>query len=231
MIDKTKSDYSYRIDCKPDFAFLNVKIPSGKTLKVEASSMASMDTNVSMKTKMKGGFTRFLTGESLFINEFTAEGAEGEINIAPGPPGDLEHVYLENTVIYLQGSNYVASGMEVETDSKWQGFKKGFFSGQSLFLIRCSGKGDLWFNCYGGMIEIDVDGDYVVDTGYIVGFTEGLEYDVRSVGGYKSLFFSGEGLVCRFSGKGKVWIQTRQISAFSSFLYPFRPVEKKVDVG
>jgi uncharacterized protein (AIM24 family) len=54
-----------------------------------------------------------------------------------------------------------------------------------------------------------------------------LSYDVKSVGGYKSLFFSGEGLVCRFEGKGKVWIQTKQISPFASFLYMYRPVEKK----
>jgi uncharacterized protein (TIGR00266 family) len=227
MIDKNKFDFVYRIDARPDFAFLNVKIPVGKTLKVEASAMASMDTNVVMKTKFKGGLGRFLTGESLFINEFSTENAEGEINIAPGPPGDMEHVYLDNQTIYLQGSGFVASSMEVECDTKWQGLKKGFFSGQSMFLIKCSGKGDLWFNCFGGMIEIDVDGDYVVDTGYIVGFTDGLEYDVKAVGGYKSLFLSGEGLVCRFSGKGKVWIQTRQMSSFASFLYPFRPVEKK----
>jgi len=105
MVDKIKSDFTFKIECKPDFAFLNVKIPANKTLKVEASAMASMDTNINMKTIMKGGLSRFLTGESLFINEFTAENVEGEINIAPGPPGDMEHIYIENETIYLQGSN------------------------------------------------------------------------------------------------------------------------------
>ncbi|MCB1177693.1 MAG: TIGR00266 family protein [Leptospiraceae bacterium] len=231
MVDKEKKEYEQEILCKPDFAFLNVKIPSGKTVRVEASAMASMDTNVKMKTKFKGGFKRLLSGESLFINEFTAENGDGEINIAPGSPGDLEHVYLDNETIYLQGSAYVASGMQIETDTKWQGFKKGFFSGQSMFLIKCTGVGDLWFNAYGGIIELDVDGDYVVDTGYIVAFTEGLEYDVTSVGGYKSLFFSGEGLVCRFKGQGKVWIQTRQASSLAHFLQPFRPVERRSSGG
>ncbi|MCB1143576.1 MAG: TIGR00266 family protein [Leptospiraceae bacterium] len=226
-MDKNKKEFESRIDCKPDFAFLNVRIPQGKTLRVEASAMASMDTNIVMKTKFKGGFKRFLSGESLFINEFSAESGEGEINIAPGSPGDLEHVFLENDTIYLQGSAFVASGMDIETDAKWQGFKKGFFSGQSMFLIKCSGTGDLWFNSYGGIIEIDVNGDYIVDTGFIVGFTDGLTYDVKSVGGYKSLFLSGEGLVCRFQGTGKVWIQTRQIQPLASFLYPYRPVERR----
>jgi len=221
-----RSDMPYQIECRPDFAFLTVKIPANQTLKVEASAMATMDTHVEMKTKFKGGLGRFLTGESLFINEFTAQGGPGEIKIAPGAPGDLEHVYLDGETIYLQSSAFVASSMSVETESKWQGMK-GFFSGESLFLIRCSGKGDLWFNTFGAMFEVDVKGNYVVDTGYIVAFTEGLQYSVTSVGGMKSLFLSGEGLVCRFSGEGKVWVQTRQVPAFGWWVWPYRRVKSK----
>jgi len=138
----------------------------------------------------------------------------------------MTHVYLDGNVIYLQNSAFVASGMDVTVESKWQGFVKGFFSGESLFLIRCSGKGDLWFNTYGGLIEMEVVGDYVVDTGHIVAFTDGLEYEVTKVGGYKSLFFSGEGFVCRFTGKGKVWMQTRQAPALAAWAQAFRPVKK-----
>ena len=215
-------EYDYSVECKPDFAFLTVQIPAGETLKVEASAMATMDTNLVMKTKMKGGLSRLLTGESLFTNEFTAQHGPGQIGIAPGSPGDLEHVHLNNETIYLQSSSFVASTPGVQTDSKWQGFK-GFFSGESLFLIRCSGTGDLWFNTYGAMIEVDVTQDYIVDTGYIVAFTEGLQYEVRMLGGLRTSFLSSEGLVCRFSGQGKVWIQTRQVPAFAWWTLPFRP--------
>lgn len=218
---------AFSIHGQPDFAFLKVRIPGGETLKVEASAMATMDTNLRMKTKFKGGLGRFLTGESVFINEFTAEGGPGEIGIAPAAPGDLAHVHLDGDTVYLQNSAFVAATQGVTVESKWQGLMKGFFSGEGLFLIRCSGQGDLWFNTYGAMIELDVDGDYVVDTSNIVAFTEGLEYKITKVGGYKSLFFSGEGFVCRFSGKGKVWLQTRGVSALASWLQPFRPVEKK----
>ena len=218
-------DFQYQIDCKPDFAFLTVALPQGETLKVEASAMATMDTTLKMKTKMRGGLSRLVTGESIFINEFSAEHGPGEIQIAPGAPGDMEHVYLNNQTIFLQNSAYVASGMGVDVQTKWQGFMKGFFSGESLFLIRCTGNGDLWFNTYGAMIQIEVDGEYVVDTGHIVAFTEGLDYSVSSVGGYKSLFLSGEGLVCRFRGQGTIWIQTRQVNAFLGWVYPFRPVQ------
>jgi len=221
------SDNQYSIDCKPDFSFLTIQLGAHKTLKVEASAMAAMSSNMKMKTKMRGGLGRFLTGESLFINEFTAEGGAGEIRIAPGAPGDLDHVLLENDVIYLQNSAFVAAGMDVKLETKWQGLVKGFFSGESLFLIRCSGKGDLWFNTFGAMIQIDVRGEYIVDTGHVVAFTDGLRYEVTKLGGYKSLFLSGEGLVCRFNGEGKLWIQTRQLPAFGGWVFPFRPKKSK----
>ena len=63
--------------------------------------------------------------------------------------------------------------------------------------MKCSGIGDLWFNTYGAIFSVDVKGDYIVDTGHIVAFTDGLEYSISKVGGYKSLFFSGEGFVCQ----------------------------------
>lgn len=220
------SGLSFRIDGRPDFAFLTVQLPAGKTLKVEASAMATMDTSLRMKTRLRGGISRLLTGESLFINEFTAETIPGEIGIAPAAPGDLGHVYLQDETIYLQNSAFVACDPAVTLETKWQGFTKGFFSGESFFLVRASGVGDLWFNTYGGLIELDVDGDYVVDSGNIVAFTDGLDYSVGRIGGYKSLFFSGEGFVCRFKGKGKVWIQTRAAGAFISWANWYRPVQK-----
>lgn len=215
--------FEFNIDHKPDYSFLTVQIPANKTLKVEASAMATMDTNIQMKTKFKGGLGRFLTGESLFINEFTAQNGPGEITIAPSAPGDMSHVHLNEETIYLQNTAYVASDPALTVDSKWQGITKAFFSGESMFLIKVSGAGDLWFNSYGGIMEIDVQDAYVVDTGHIVAFTGGLDYRVSRVGGYKSLFFSGEGFVCRFSGQGKVWIQTRKVGPLLSFLRPFRP--------
>lgn len=224
--DADQPGFKFRIEGRPDYAFLTVQVPANQTLKVEASAMATMDTHMKMKTKLKGGLGRFLTGESIFVNDFTAENVPGEIGIAPAAPGDLAHVYLRGETLFLQNSAFVACDPAVNLETKWQGFTKGFFSGESFFLVRASGQGDLWFNTYGGMIELDVDGDYVVDTGNIVAFTEGLEYSISKIGGYKSLFFSGEGLVCRFKGKGKVWIQTRTAGAFVSWAHWYRPVQK-----
>lgn len=217
--------FKFSMDCKPDYGIVTVEIPSGKKLKVEAAAMATMDTNIEMKSKLKGGFSRFLSGESLFINEFTAKNGNGSIQIAPACPGDVEHIYLDNQMIYLQNTAFLASDDNIYVETKFQGFTKGFFSGESFFLIQCSGTGDLWFNSFGGIIEIEVDKGYVIDTGHIVAFTDGLEYEISRIGGYKSLFFSGEGLVCKFSGKGKVWVQTRKITPFLNWINPFRPTK------
>ena len=218
----------HSIDGRPDFSLLTVALPEGETILVEAAAMATMDPAIKMKTKAKGGVSRLFTGESLFINEFTAQNGSGQIAIAPGAPGDLEHINLENQTIYLQNSAYVASTQGVKLETKWQGLIKGFFSGENLFLIKCSGVGDLWFNTFGAIVELDVgETQYLVDTGHIVAFTEGLDYSVTPVGGYKSFFFSGEGLVCRFKGQGKLWIQTRKLNRFASWVWPFRRVKKR----
>jgi uncharacterized protein (TIGR00266 family) len=226
METQNKKGFDFKMDCKPDYGFVTVNIPVGHKLKVEAAAMATMDTNIEMKTKLKGGFSRFLTGESLFINEFTAKNGNGDIQLAPACPGDVEHIYLNNDTIYLQNTAFLASADSVNVETKFQGLTRGFFSGESFFLIKCSGEGDLWFNSFGGIIAIDVEDGYIVDTGHIVAFTDGLQYEISRVGGYKSLFFSGEGLVCRFSGKGKVWIQTRKITPFVIWVNPFRPSGK-----
>jgi uncharacterized protein (TIGR00266 family) len=220
-----KTDYPHTISAAPDYGMVNITIPQGKTLKAEASAMVYMDTSMVMKSKLSGGFKRFLSGEKLFINEFTARDSDAQIGIAPGAPGDIVHVYLNNETIYIQNSAYLASSPDLEVSIEFQGFK-GFFSGEKLFMIKISGTGDLWFNSYGALIDIDVSGQYVVDTGYIAGFTEGLKYEVITVGGLKSTFFSGEGLVCKFSGEGTVWIQTRQAPAFVKWADIYRPVKK-----
>ena len=66
--ERQGKDFKFTVECQPNFSFLSVQIPAGRTIKVEASAMAAMSTNIAMKTKFKGGLSRFLTGESIFIN-------------------------------------------------------------------------------------------------------------------------------------------------------------------
>ncbi|MBD2579347.1 TIGR00266 family protein [Oscillatoria sp. FACHB-1406] len=226
-------EIAYQIEHSPAYASLILTLQADQMVLVESSAMAAMDANIKMKSKMKGGVMkgigRMLSGESLFMSEFTAEKARGELYISPGVPGDVQHYRLQaGRALMMQSGGFVACSPTVEIDTKFQGFK-GFFSGESLFLVRATGEGDIWFSSYGGIIEIPVSGAYIVDTGYIVAFEDSLQYSVEAIGGlsWRSLktgILGGEGLVCRFRGEGKLWVQSRNLYPMLNFLNPFRPV-------
>jgi uncharacterized protein (TIGR00266 family) len=227
------SRIEYEIQHSPAYASLLLQLPKDQMVLVEAGAMAAMDSCITMKSRMKGGFKavgRMFAGESLFISEFTAEGRSGQLYIAPGVPGDLQHYYLDGTKsLMVQSSGFVAASPTIDLDTQFQG-AKGFFSGESLFLVKVSGTGDFWFSSFGAILEIPVSGDYIVDTGYIVAFEDSLNYSVENVAGlsFKGLMtgiLGGEGLVCRFRGEGRIWVQSRQLYNFINFLNPFRPVK------
>ncbi|MFP4104205.1 TIGR00266 family protein [Coleofasciculus sp.] len=224
---------SYKIEHSPAYASLVLNLKTNETVVVESGAMAAMDTCIKMKSKAKGGLMkglgRMVSGESFFISEFTAEGKSGELYVSPGVPGDICHYYLQGNGLMIQSSGFVAASPTVEIDTKFQGFK-GFFSGESLFLIRATGTGDIWFSSYGAIVEIPVAGDYVVDTSYIVAFEDTLNYNVEMLGGlsFRGLrtgILGGEGLVCRFNGEGRLWVQSRELYSLINFLNPFRPTK------
>jgi len=224
----------YTIEHSPSYASLRLDLKKNETVFVESGAMAAMDSCIKMKSKVQGGLMkgigRMLGGESLFVSEFTAKDKPGQLFVSPGVPGDIQHYYLNGNSLMVQSSGFVASSSTVTIDTKFQGFK-GFFSGESLFLIKASGTGDFWFSSYGAIVEIPVNGDYVVDTGYIVAFEDTLNYNVEMMGGlsFKSLktgILGGEGLVCRFQGQGRLWVQSRNLFPLLNFLNPFRPVKK-----
>jgi uncharacterized protein (TIGR00266 family) len=217
----------FKIEHKPEFAWLSIAIPAGKKLFVEAASMATMSTNIRMRALFKGGFRRFLTGESLFISEFTADRVEGEVCVAPGPSGDIGHFALNGQTIFLSSTSYLAHTEGVTYETKFQKLSQGILSGTGWFLVKMTGVGDVWFNSYGSLVEMDVtESPLTIDNGHIVAFTEGVEYDIVPMGGYKSLFFSGEGFVCRFRGHGKVYMQTKKPAALIAWADRFRIVRK-----
>ncbi len=226
-------EIKHEIVGRPDYAMIRMQVAANQTVLVEPSAMAAMDSNIQMKTKARGGLfsgvKRMFGGESFFMNEFTAEGGPGELNVSPALPGDLEHVALDGNTVILQGSGFVAASQGVQIDSKFQGLMRGLFNGEGFFFLKASGKGDLFFNTYGSMLQIPVNGDFVVDNGYIVAFDDTLDYTTEVVGGLKlglTTFMSGEGIVCRFRGTGRVWIQSRQIAPYIGWAYRYAPRRK-----
>lgn len=232
MQNTTNSEFVYKIDHASAYATLTLNLKANQTAIVESGSMAAMDSHIQMKSRVKGGLIqglgRVLGGESLFLSEYTAVSKPGELVISPGVPGDIQYYRLDGSqTLMVQSSGFVAASPGVQIDTQFQG-ARGFFSGESLFLLKVTGTGDFWFSSYGAVLEIPVSGEYLVDTGYIVAFEDTLRYKVELLGGlsYKGLrtgILGGDGLVCRFKGSGKLWIQSRQLYPLINFLQTFRP--------
>jgi len=216
------------IKFSPSFASAEVTLSPGEACKAEAGAMLSM-TGVEIQTSTQGGLMKglkrsVLGGESFFMNTFTAGNAGGTVTFAPALPGDIVSWQLTGQTVYLQSGAYLASATGVEVDTKFGGGKT-FFSSEGLFILKCSGHGELLVSSYGAIDakQLAAGESYTVDTGHMVGWSEGVQYNVRKVGNWKSTFLSGEGLVVDLTGPGMIYTQTRSQDAFLSWLLPKIP--------
>lgn len=218
---KSAAGLEARIEGNPDFGFLSCTLPPNQGLLVESGAMAAMSDGFEVKNRLPGGFwssllRKLFGGESAFMGEYThPEG--GTIDISPSFPGAVLHRTMQGETIFLQGGSFMACTPELELGVQFGGLKS-FFSGEGAFFLKISGQGELFFNAYGAVVERDVNGTFIVDTGHVVGWEPTLEWTIRGMGGLKSTLFSGEGLVIEFSGRGKVWTQTRHLGAFAGWL-------------
>lgn len=222
----------HQITHRPDFAMLRVRLAPHERVLAEPKAMATMSRSITVKPGFRGGLRgtlgRVMGGEHIVVNTFSGGEHGGEVTFAPGPAGDMVHYNLRGHTVFLQRGAFVACQEGVAIGASFEG-ARGFFSGEGMILLRASGHGDLFFSSYGAILEIDVTEGYIVDTGYIVAFEDTLNYHISVLPGasarsrLKSLLLGGEGWVCRFSGQGKVWIQTRTVNPFLAWVHPYRP--------
>ncbi len=214
----------YEILSKPSYSLLEIEMNSGEEILAETGAMVYM-RGVEIKTEAKGGFLgglkRILAGESFFVNRFVAVENDAVVGLAPFYQGDIIHIPL-NGRIYAQSGAFLASTTDVGIDAKWGGAKT-FFAGEGLILLKIEGSGDVFLSSFGGIVEMNVEGRFVVDTGHIVAFEDSLDFRVKRVGGLKSTLLSGEGLIAEFEGSGRLWIQTRSIGDFVGWLSSLLP--------
>lgn len=206
---------------KPAFAHIYVKLAPGESIVAEADAMASMSSDIEMSTRWNGGFfravlKRIFGGESLFVNEFSTP-TGGEIVITQPLPGDIVCLELDNNSFYLQPGAYLACDPGVKLGLGWAGFAS-FIGGEGLFRLKVSGKGKVWFGAYGGIFEREITDEYIVDTGHLVGYEPTISLKVGMSGGIFSSFFSGEGLVTRITGPGKIYMQSRSIDGLAAWM-------------
>jgi uncharacterized protein (TIGR00266 family) len=213
------------IQYNPAHSLATVHLEAGESIRAEASAMVSMTRNISVTTNAKspgqGGFFKgikraMLGGESFFQNLYTAQSSGAHVSVAPKLCGSMVVADVPAGGLFIQGSSYVAAPDSVSLDTQFQGFK-GLFSGESLFFLHATGTGPVLMNAFGAIEEMDLNGEVIVDTGHLVAFTAGISYSVEKAGsGWIQSFLSGEGLVLRMRGQGKIWIQSRNPSEFGS---------------
>jgi len=217
------------IEARPAASVAKVVLDGGETLTCEVGGMIAMDPGITVETttqkKGGGGFLkglkRMLGGENLFLNHFTAAGPGQTLYVGPSLLGDIVHHRLNGGTMIVQGSSWLASDADISIDASFQGVGKALFSGEGIFWVKCIGSGDLLLNSFGAIYAVDVDGDYTVDTGHIVAFEDSLQFRIGKAS--QSLigsFLGGEGLVCKFTGQGRLYCQSHNPPSFGKLLGP-----------
>ena len=213
---------------RPGNAAARVVLSPGENLTTESGAMIAMSDTLALTTtthkrnsgSVLAGLKRMLAGEDFFINHYSADKVSGEVFLAATLPGDMLRYDLRAENLIVQSGSFVACESSVNVNMGWQGFKS-FFSGESAIWLQLSGTGPVIISSFGAIYPIEVDGEYIVDTGHIVAFQETLNFNITKAGGsWMTAILGGEGLVCRFSGRGTVWCQSHNAKGFGMELGP-----------
>lgn len=229
--------YTWEIQHQGSFALAIVTLQPEQSISAEAGAMVSMSANVELQSEMKGGvfgaLKRAVGGESAFVSTFTARGGAGEVTLAPGAPGAVVGIEMNNQVFKVQSSSYLAGDTSLQVDTKWGG-AKSFFGGEGLFVLQVSGTGLLLVSSFGAIHRKTLrPGErYVVDSGHLVAWEGSMQYQLRkATKSFFRSFLSGEGVVAEFTGPGEILIQTRNLAAFAGLLKPFFPSQSSSGSG
>ena len=215
-----------------DMQVVEVELDKGETVIAEAGAMSWMDAGISFEAKMgdgtevKGGFgnaifgmgKRLLTGESLFLTHFTSR-TEGKQKVAFGAPYPGKIIPLDLSQkggsVICQKDAFLCAAYGTKLDITFnKKLGSGFFGGEGFILEKISGDGMAFLHACGTIVKKELKGETLkVDTGCVVAFDEGIDFDIEMVSGLKSMFFGGEGLfLATLRGHGTVYLQSLPFS-------------------
>jgi uncharacterized protein (TIGR00266 family) len=213
----------YNIENGPSYAVLRATMERGDRLMAETGAMISRSERVRADAEVGGdegigGMIKSAVSSSrdLVENVFEAEADGAELTLAPDHPGDVFGVDVgQDGPIRVNSGSTLAWESTVERSSAFND-AGGFFSSGSLRVLELSGSGRAFLSAYGAIIETAVTPDdaTVVDTDHLIAWTDGLSISREQDGSIKSAMLGGEGIVSKFSGSGRVWIQTRDPAVF-----------------
>lgn len=215
----------YEIRYRPAFASLFVTLEPGESLVAEAGAMASMDSQLSVRTEFFGGFIpawlkAFFGGESLFVNTYVNRSHQPlQLVLTQSTIGDMARLQLNGSAICFQPGAYIAHTPGVKVGLQWAGFSS-WLAREGLFKLKLSGHGMAFYGAYGGLTQKRIDGEFVVDSGHLVAYEPGVQLRVKLAGGLFGSLTSGEGIVSCLKGNGMVYLQSRSMDGLLRFLRP-----------
>lgn len=211
------------------------ELENGETMITESGAMSWMSPNMKMETTSGGGigkmFGRALSGESLFLNRYTAMNGTGTIAFASSFPGAIRAFQIApGQEIVAQKSAFLASQESVKLSTFFQQrIGSGFFGGEGFIMQKLSGNGMafLEFDGYIKEYELGPGQQIIVDTGYLAAMSSTCQIEVTTVPGVKNMLFGGEGIFNTvITGPGKVWLQSMPIAQMANTLRPYFPSSK-----
>ena len=212
--------------CGEGVQYVEVTLDPDETVIAEAGAMMYMSDGIEFETrlgdgtetsvagKLLGAAKRLLTNESLFMTHFTNEDdGQAQVGFSAPYPGQIIPVDMaqHSGEVICQKESFLCAAFGTELSiafSKRLG--AGFFGGEGFILQRLRGDGMAFLQAGGSILKRQLNGETLrVDTGCIVAFENGIDYDIELAGGLKSMMFGNEGLfVATLSGTGTVWLQS-----------------------
>ncbi|KAL4921777.1 DUF124-domain-containing protein [Aspergillus aurantiobrunneus] len=206
---------SYRISHRDSNSLLTIQLAVGCPLQAKPGAMIAMSPTMTLRGVLSFKWLKLFSGGDLAKSEYTGP---GEVLLAPTVFGDITVLRITDPQEWRVGRDaFLAATSGVEHDPKAQGLSKAFFSGEGLWVYRFYGNGLLWIQSFGAIIKKDlVEGEeYFVDNGHLVAWNCKYKIERVASGGIISNVSAGEGLACRFTGPGTVYLQTRNLAAFA----------------
>jgi uncharacterized protein (TIGR00266 family) len=222
---------NYSIEGEP-LPVVICNLEANETMITEKGAMSWMSPNMQMETTSNGGigkmFGRAFSGESMFVNRYTARNGNGLIAFASSFPGSIRAFEIApGQEIVAQKSAFLASSASVEMSIFFQKrFGSGLFGGEGFIMQRISGNGIafLEFDGYVKEYELAPGQQIVIDTGYLAAMTGTCSIDIQTVPSVKNILFGGEGLFNTvITGPGRVWLQSMPVAQLAGAIRPYIP--------
>ncbi|KAI1620864.1 tryptophan RNA-binding attenuator protein-like domain-containing protein [Exophiala viscosa] len=209
---------SYRISHRDTNSIITVQLAMGCPITAKPGAMIAMSPSITLKGAIKFSVKKLLIGGEMAHSTFTGP---GELLLAPSTLGDISILRMSGNETWSVGRDaFLACTQGVIKEYKNQGLSKAMFSGEGLFVYKISGTGLMWVSSFGAILKKElVEGErYIIDNGHLIAWNCKYVLERVASGGIISGLSSGEGLVCKFTGPGTVYMQTRNAAAFSAYM-------------